>query len=193
MTRHKDLDKLESVQWAAIKVIVEKGYYGATISQIAKEANVSDGYLYRHYTNKAELVQALFVENMNKYHELVFNSMKESENISEVLFSSFKFLVDTINEAPDVIAFIFIMDHEHSFDFPDIVRKDFEKIGQLLWAKGIHTGEINTKRTVEQVLAVTYGLPIKMLEMRRKKIISDEPLSKQDIDNIVEICLNALK
>ncbi len=193
MTRHKDLDKLESVQCAAIKVIVEKGYYGATISQIAKEANVSDGYLYRHYAHKAELVQALFVENMNKYHELVFNSINESENISEVLFSSFKFLVDTINEAPEVIAFIFIMDHDHSFDFPDIVRRNFEKIGQMLWAKGIQTGEINNKRTVEEVLAITYGLPVKMLEMRRKNIISDEPLNKQDINNIVEICLNALR
>ncbi len=193
MTRHKDLDKLESVQCAAIKVIVEKGYYGATISQIAKEANVSDGYLYRHYAHKAELVQALFVENMNKYHELVFNSINESENISEVLFSSFKFLVDTINEAPEVIAFIFIMDHDHSFDFPDIVRRNFEKIVQMLWAKGIQTGEINNKRTVEEVLAITYGLPVKMLEMRRKNIISDEPLNKQDINNIVEICLNALR
>ncbi|RLD75756.1 MAG: hypothetical protein DRJ10_14705 [Bacteroidetes bacterium] len=193
MTRHKDLDKLESVQCAAIKVIVEKGYHGATISQIAKEANVSDGYLYRHYANKAELVQVLFVENMNMYHELVFDSLNTSENISGVLRSSFNFLVDTINEAPEVIAFIFMIDHDHSFDFPDIVRKNFEKIGQMIWAKGIQTAEINNKRTIEEVLAITFGLPVKMLEMRRKNIISDKALNEQDIDSMVEICLNALK
>ena len=193
MTRHKDLNKLESVQCAAIKVIVEKGYYGATISQIAKEANVSDGYLYRHYKNKAELVQALFIENMNMYHELIFGSINTSQKISEVLYSSFKFLIDTIAEAPEVIAFIFIMDHDHSFDFPDVVRKDFEKIGQMVWSKGIQTGEINNKRTIEEVLAITFGLPIKMLEMRRKNIISDKVLLEKDINSMVEICLNALK
>ena len=193
MTRHKDLDKLESVQCAAVKVIVEKGYYGATISQIAKEANVSDGYLYRHYANKAELVKALFVENMGTYHDLIFDSINKSKKISDVLLTSFKFLVDTINEAPEVIAFIFIMDHDHSFDFPESVRRNFEKIGQMVWAKGIQTGEINNKRTVEEVLAITFGLPVKMLEMRRKNIISDKALNERDIDSMVEICLNALK
>lgn len=193
MTRHKNLDKLESVKCAAIRVIVEKGYYGATISIIAKEAGVSDGYLYRHYVNKAELVQALFVENMNMYHDLIFDSISKSENVSDVLLSNFKFLTETIAEAPEVIAFIFIMDHDHSFDFPDTVRKNFEKIGQMIWAKGIQTGEINNKRTVEEVLAIIFGLPVKMLEMRRKNIITDNALNEHDIDSMVEICLNALK
>jgi len=192
MTRHKDLDKFESVKCAAIRVIVEKGYYGATISQIAKEASVSDGYLYRHYANKAELVQALFVENMNLYHDLIFDSINKSVSVADVLLSSFNFLAGTIAESPEVIAFIFIMDHDHSFDFPDIVRKNFEKIGQMVWAKGIQTGEINNKRTIEEVLAITFGLPVKMLEMRRRNIISDKALNEQDIKNMVEICLNAL-
>ena len=193
MTRHKDLDKLDSVKCAAIKVIVEKGYYGATISQIAKEAKVSDGYLYRHYANKAELVQALFVENMNIYHDLIFESISKNEKVADVLLSSFQFLAGTIAESPEVIAFIFIMDHDHSFEFPDIVSKNFEEIGQKVWAKGIQTAEINNKRTIEEVLAVTFGIPIKMLEMRRKNMISDKALSEQDIENMVEICLKALK
>ena len=193
MTRHKDLDKLDSVKCAAIKVIVEKGYYGATISQIAKEAKVSDGYLYRHYANKAELVQALFVENMNTYHDLIFESISKNEKVADVLLSSFQFLAGTIAEAPEVIAFIFIMDHDHSFDFPDIVSKNFEEIGQKIWAKGIQTGEINNKRSVEEVIAVTFGIPIKMLEMRRKNIISNKALSEHDIESMVEICLKALK
>ncbi len=193
MTRQTDLDKFERVKCAAIRVIVEKGYHGATISQIAKEANVSDGYLYRHYANKAELVQVLFIENMNNYHNLVFDSIAKNKTISGVLLNSFHFLVDTISKAPEVIAFIFIMDHDHSFDFPDVVRENFQKIGQMFWKKGIQTGEINSKRTVEEVLAITFGLPIKMLEMRRKNIISNKALNEKDIDNMVEICLNALQ
>ncbi len=193
MTRHKDLDKFESIRYAAVKVIVEKGYYGATISQIAKEANVSDGYLYRHYANKAELVKTLFVENMNLYHDLIFESINENKKISSLLFSSFKFLLETISESPEVIEFIFIMNHDHNFNFPDMVRKNYEKIGHMMWAKGLQTGEINNKRTVEEVLAITFGLPLKMLEMRRRNIISNKQLNEQDINSFVEICLNALK
>ena len=52
--RETDLEKLEEVKLVALKMIVEKGYHGATISLIAKKAGVSDGYLYRHYANKNE-------------------------------------------------------------------------------------------------------------------------------------------
>ncbi|RLD61282.1 MAG: hypothetical protein DRI95_14405 [Bacteroidetes bacterium] len=193
MTRPKDLEKLDRTKCAAIRVIVEKGYHGATISQIAKEADVSDGYLYRHYANKADLVQALFVENMNRYHELIFDSISTDEKVGDILLSSFNFLAGTVAETPEVITFIFMMDHDHHFDFPETVRKNFERIGQMLRAKGIQMGEINNKRTVEEVLAITFGLPVKMLEMRRKNIISDDVLNVQDIDSMVEICLNALK
>ena len=71
--RIKDINKLERVKQETLKIVVKKGYHGATISQIAKKAKVSDGYLYRHYANKSELVQTLFIENMNLYHSLILN------------------------------------------------------------------------------------------------------------------------
>lgn len=193
MTRPKDLEKLERAKCAAIRVIVEKGYHGATISQIAKEADVSDGYLYRHYANKAELVQLLFVESMNQYHDLIFDSVNSHDRIKDILYRSFNFLAGTISEAPEVIAFIFMMDHDHHFDYPETVRDNFIQIGQMILKKGLQTGEINKTRTVEEILAITFGLPVKLLEMRRKNIITNRALSDMDIKNMVEICLNALK
>ena len=191
--RPTDTDKLDRVKQAAIRTIVNKGYYGATISHIAAEAKVSDGYLYRHYPNKAELVKSLFIENMNTYHNLILDLIEKEAKVSDILKGSIDFLVCTINEAPEVILFIFIMDHDFNFEYPEIVKNSFVKIGQKLWAKGIQTGEISNKRDVEDVLAITFGIPIKMLEMRRKAFISDELLNETDINNMVDICLKALK
>jgi len=191
--RPTDTDRLDRVKQAAITTIVNKGYYGATISQIAAEAKVSDGYLYRHYPNKAELVKSLFIENMNTYHNLILELIEKEKKVSDILKGSIDFLVCTINEAPEIILFIFIMDHDFNFEYPEIVKNNFVKIGQKLWAKGIQTGEISNKRDVEDVLAITFGIPIKMLEIRRKAFISDELLNETDINNIVEICLKALK
>ena len=69
----------------------------------------------------------------------------------------------------------------------------FFKFGQKICAKGIQTGEIDNKRSIEDVLTITFGMPVKMLEMRRKGIISNKPLSSSDIENMVDMCLNALK
>jgi AcrR family transcriptional regulator len=191
--RPKDLDKLERVKYAAIKTIVSKGYYGATISQIAEEANVSDGYLYRHYANKAELVRSLFIENMNLYHNVIFDLIDREESVAAILKGSMSFLVDTISEAPEIILFIFIMDHDFNFEYPLSVKNNFLKIGQKIWAKGIKTKEVGMQRDAEDVVAISFGIPIKMLELRRKSFFTDEPLNETDIDNMVDICLKALK
>ncbi len=41
---------------AALKIFAQKGYYGATISEIAKMAKVSDGIVYEYFTNKEDLL-----------------------------------------------------------------------------------------------------------------------------------------
>ncbi len=191
--RETDLEKLEIVKLVALKTIVEKGYHGATISTIAKKAGVSDGYLYRHYQNKNELVKSLFVESMEHFHNLFFKLIENEKNIADILAKSIQFLAATTSETPEITAFIFIMDHDHNFDFPEVVKEDFAKIGQKLWAKGIQTREINNKRSIEDVLTISFGIPVKMLEMRRKGIMSSKPLSSYDIKNMVDMCLNALK
>ena len=128
--RQTDLNKLDQVKTAALKTIVEKGYHGATISLIAKKAGVSDGYLYRHYSNKNELVKELFKESMGYFHNLIFSLIDNEDKISEILKKSFQFLADTTADAPEVTAFIFIMDHDHNFAFPETVKENFIKIGQ---------------------------------------------------------------
>jgi TetR/AcrR family transcriptional regulator, fatty acid metabolism regulator protein len=44
---------------AALKVIAKKGFYGVTVGDIAKEANMSPGTLYLYFENKEALLNAL--------------------------------------------------------------------------------------------------------------------------------------
>ena len=52
--RITDTNKIERIKTETKILIVEKGYHGASIAEIAIRADVSDGYLYRHYKNKSE-------------------------------------------------------------------------------------------------------------------------------------------
>ena len=85
MVKPTDLQKLYEVREAAIKVIVERGYYGATIAQISKRAGVSDGYIYRHYSGKAELVKELFVESMGYFHTVVLEALARENKLDAIL------------------------------------------------------------------------------------------------------------
>jgi len=193
MVKPTDLKKLYEVRESAIKVIVEKGYSGATIAQISKEAGVSDGYLYRHYSGKAELVRELFVESMGYFHAVVLEAINREQKLDAVLHATFGFLSQALKEDPDTIAFIFIMDHDHSFEFPDEIRQGFREIGKKLKQLGLKSGDISKKLNEEDIIAIVFGLPIKYMEMRRKSIITSKAFSDADINTIIGICKNALK
>jgi len=193
MVKQIDFSKLYEVKQAAIKVIVERGYYGATIAQISKEAGVSDGYLYRHYSGKAELVKDLYIERMGFFQTIIIEAIRKYPTVKEVLVEAYQFLNETVREDLSTIAFIFIMDHDHSFDFPDEIRQGFKAIGKNLQITGLKTNEITKNRSIEEIIAIVFGLPIKLIEMRRKAIIKNDPVSDRDINMLVDICLKALK
>ncbi len=193
MVKPIDINKLDGVKKAAIRVIVERGYYGATIAQISKEAGVSDGYLYRHYSGKAALVLSLYIEQMTFFQQVVLDAIKREPSVKGVLLNSFKFLNETVQDDKDTIAFVFIMDHDHSFSFPNEIRSGFRIIGGKLQKLGVETKEISSSRNIEEIIAVVFGLPIKLIEMRRKAIIKSESISTTDINMLVDICLKALR
>lgn len=47
------------IQAAALKVFRVKGYFGGSISEIAKEAGVAEGALYKFYRSKKEILEAV--------------------------------------------------------------------------------------------------------------------------------------
>lgn len=63
----KKQEKRQRIQEAAIKVLSEVGYYGTTVSLIAKAAGVADGTLYLYFENKDELLIGIFEDIMDRF------------------------------------------------------------------------------------------------------------------------------
>jgi AcrR family transcriptional regulator len=62
---------------AAIKVFGEKSYSGATTKEIADEAGVSVGTLFRHFQSKEEILNGLLMEIMqNIVPKIVVESLE---------------------------------------------------------------------------------------------------------------------
>lgn len=189
--RQTDTEKIERVKLATIKTVVEKGYFGATISVIASEAGVSDGYLYRHYKNKCELVESLFVENRDTFHGFIFDIIPKKETVREVLENICNFILQSYTSNPVLIQFYVVLAHDHSFDFPEKVRLDIRKIGEKLHEKGRLTGEVGADTEIEDVLVTFFGLQSKMLEMYQRNIVSEEYFKNKAKTRIIELCTKA--
>lgn len=75
-------EEMSKRQWdildAATKVFAEKGYEGSRTSDIAKEANVAEGTIFRYFKTKKDLLVGLLMPLMIKFFRpLMFKSMEK--------------------------------------------------------------------------------------------------------------------
>ncbi|MEM8617100.1 MAG: TetR/AcrR family transcriptional regulator [Pseudomonadota bacterium] len=59
------------IERAALKLFISEGVDAATTREIADEAGVSEGALYRHYKGKDDLALALFLETHNRLGDMM--------------------------------------------------------------------------------------------------------------------------
>ena len=71
------------IERAALKLFVSEGVDAATTREIADQAGVSEGALYRHYKGKDELALALFMETHNRLGEMLQQAFFEPGSIEE--------------------------------------------------------------------------------------------------------------
>src|SRR5215813_6311419 len=58
--------KRERILDAAVRVFAEKGFYGAKVAEIAREAGVADGTIYLYFKSKDDLLINLFEDRMER-------------------------------------------------------------------------------------------------------------------------------
>ncbi|MGC4020126.1 MAG: TetR/AcrR family transcriptional regulator [Muricomes sp.] len=90
--RRKDDEKEKNIKEAVIKLILEEGFHGTSISKIAKRAGVSPATVYIYFENKEVMLQDIY----NEYAEEVFDYLLERINremrgrqLIEVLITSY--------------------------------------------------------------------------------------------------------
>ena len=64
--RTKDADKQKRIKEAMVRLILEEGIDGTSISKIAKEAGVSSATIYVYYSSKEEMLSEVYKEYSRK-------------------------------------------------------------------------------------------------------------------------------
>lgn len=64
MAQHRKDEVEQAIRGAALRVLAEKGYLGASVAEIARAAGFSTGNVYRYFEGKEALFDALFSEEL---------------------------------------------------------------------------------------------------------------------------------
>lgn len=93
-------DKREVILEASLKVFAENGFHGAPTSQIAKEAGVGIGTLYRYFENKDALIEAVHADIDLRLRPAANDSIDEDAPIRESLLKVLRQVFDFLVENP---------------------------------------------------------------------------------------------
>jgi AcrR family transcriptional regulator len=184
--RKRDDEKQRNIKKAVIKLILEEGFHGTSMSKIAKEAGVSPATVYIYYMNKDMMLQDIYRE----YSEDIFsyllskiNNEMDGKQLIEILIHSY---YEYIHDHSDIYYFVEQFSNCPALSNQCEVMNGIFNIQNLL-------DELKLKKVLktfrnDNILAIIFS-PVKVISNAR---CNTEEEKKEMLDEMIEIIQNAL-
>src|SRR3989338_4430052 len=161
---------------AATKVFARKGFYNATISDVARAAEVAEGTIYLYFKNKDDLLISIFEHSMDFF---IQEAHREMEGIGDPKERLKKFLalhLKLVQKNPDLAQVLQIELRQSSkfmkeyqggkfSDYLNVVRAILEE-GQ---AKGVFRKDLEPRILRRAIFGAVDEMALEWLLMKKKK------------------------
>ena len=194
MARKIDGDKIARIKEATMQTIVEKGIESTTIAMIAKNANVSGGYLYRIYAGKQDLINELYHDKVNSlYKELELLLSLNQTSIKPLIKSFITNRIIFFLEEPNASKFFYQLLHNENFFASDEIKLKSAELIERIKEIGVKSGEISKETTIYQLHYHILVYAVDYINFTRKNIFGEQEVTINDVDKLTENILNILK
>jgi len=193
MARLIDETKIERIRNTTVEMVVNKGFGGASISEIAKKAGVAEGYLYRYYKGKTELVDDLLFSNLNELINKMEEFLDDLHSIKDIFEQLIRVLFEIANKYPERVKFLFVLMHDYNFSVQGEQRNRIIDLCKRLKDKGIVSNEINKAIDEEEIFLLGFTYPIEFINLRFKSLFNRTELGEKEIQRVLKVCINAIK
>ncbi|MDP6560525.1 MAG: TetR/AcrR family transcriptional regulator [Candidatus Binatia bacterium] len=163
--------KKPDIMRAALKLFVEKGIDGTTIREIAQEAGVGEGTLYRHFTGKEEMAWQLFYQNLMRFtQDLRQQVEKASGDCRQKIRAAVKAYFEFAEEKPLLFSYLLLGEHTELKKFPQEALRPKDILIQLV-EEGKKAG---TCRELDSQLAgaMLLGMILRVTTFKQEGLIS---------------------
>lgn len=141
--REKEAHRQE-ILTVAMKVFSEKGYYAATLDEIALKAEFSKGTIYLYFSNKEDILNTILKDAMEQWYTCLQQTITGTKSLEEELHDFYHGIAEEIYHNNE----LFDLMHAHANDFFKTIseenRNEFLKF---------HTSQIrNFEKRIEQAI-----------------------------------------
>lgn len=191
-------EKEEAILEAALKIIKQKGFHRARMSDIAVEAGISYGLVYHYFKNKDDLFEAI----LNRWWDGLFKLMRDIHeaqyDVQEKLKHIIHYFLDTYQSNPELVN-IFITEISRSTTNLTADRLEYFKKFMSLTEAVIAEGQQNrTLRTDFRARYLTYIFLGALEAFLSTMVLADQNIKgdaqkKRIAESILEVFLNGAR
>lgn len=103
--REEIQDKRAAALKATLELMSEQGFHGTSMSQIARRANIGVGTIYRYFSGKEDLLNALYIDIKTRMTQHILRHYSQDVPVRECLKQLLKDFVQYMLENPAELSF----------------------------------------------------------------------------------------
>ncbi len=191
-------EKEEAILDAALKIIKNKGFHRARMSDIAKAANISYGLVYHYFKTKDDLFEAILYRWWDSLFQLMKDINETQYDVQKKLRHIIHYFLDTYQSNPDLVN-IFITEISRSTSNLTADRLDYFKKFMSLTEAVITEGQENeTLRKDFKASYLTYIFLGALEAFVSTMVLADQNIKgnaqkKRIAESILEVFLNGAR
>jgi AcrR family transcriptional regulator len=180
--------KRKQILEAATRVFASRGYHGARVSDIAREAGIAYGLVYHYFRNKDEILDTIFAERWGAFLDVVDGIAAGTQPASEKLRQLAALVLYAYRRRPDwVKVLVFEIQRTSRFSEPEqieAVGRLFRSVAQIVRA-GQEAGELRRELDANVVCLAFIGALETMITSQVLKVMRLPEQSPAEDDRTV--------
>lgn len=189
--------KNQEIIEASIKVFSEKGFYEATMLDIANAVEMGVGTLYQYFKSKDDLYYNAILYKLNEFHSFYQEKLKDKQNLLDIISSMITAWIEYFSNNNDFFAIVFSEWVNVKKTFARKLKKKLtnefiEKYKEIIdvITKAKTAGEIREDINVEILSSMIFGTIHHIIHM---EAIKKEPIVPAVVaENIIGILLSGI-
>jgi len=151
------MDKKEMILEVALSLFADKGFHATPTSKIAKEANVSEGLIFKHFGNKKGLLTALFNQVEERIGR-VFGDFMLKQEPTEIVRSFIDVVFDFDESESDYWRLSFKLKWDQEFYNPDAVKPILAKLTKAFEDLGHEFPDIEAEMLYQNIESIAINI-----------------------------------
>lgn len=174
MARRIDESKIERIREAALQIISEQGILNCSVAMIAQEAQVSVGYLYRHYPSKDDLIAFLLKNSMELINQRIESLLEANVDFDTMVRGVVNLTTEAARLQPAKIKFFIIVFNDFSYPLNGELQNQIRDHSKRVVDRYKKSGDIDPNIDPMEAFIAIISLPFQFFSVYYKEIFSNQ-------------------